>query len=802
MAKRMPASLYLLVFCSGVICHRFFDALIPLGLTVALLVATMLLCVVVAYWKNFTRLLLVFFLGVVWANFTATNLLNATIEPALEMQDVVVRGKIVGIPLQTPRYSRFDFMVDSLIWKGKLRNAPVKIRLKAYHNIDVFKANQLWQLTVRLKRAHGYQNPGGRFNYETYLFERRIRATGYVRHEASNRLISHNLNAYSISKFRERISTFIRSKFADNPHHGILSALIVGVRGAMSDADWHVLQKTGTIHLVAISGLHIGLVSGLTMWLVARVWRLSGQLQTQIPAQTVAVIAGLVAGLGYALLAGMTIPTQRAVVMLSVVAISMLLKRRAVSFELLLLTLAAVLLVDPLTPLASGFWLSFGAVAVIICCITKLNIKSSKHTHCRNRIALADKAKGWLSIQLSLSFAMAPLLLLLFHQVSLIAPFANLVAIPVIGCVVVPVALFGLCLFALGFPEWAWLVFEYVLIVIGYLWSILQYLADINGSTWQPPSMPLSVLMLAMVGVVLLFFRPPFPARCSAILWFLPLFFYQPEKPNYGAFKYTMLEVGHGLASIVETQQHTLVYDTGPRFKGGLDTGKTVVVPYLKSRGIDKIDTLIISHQHRDHSGGYPAINNEFNIAHLLAGVPDKIPDTTPDKTPDKTGSRPLTAEKCWGGQQWLWDGVLFEILWPLSNDFAKGNNASCVLRISSKFGSMLLTGDIESPAEKILVARYGERLGADILQVPHQGSKTSSTTLFLHQVKPKLALLSSGYLNRFGHPHQVISQRYTTRKIPLLNTAYTGALTINFDYAQQQIRHRDLLNGYWFDVK
>ena len=797
MAKRMPASIYLLSFSSGVICHRFFDELIPLWISVSLSVCAVLFYAflfraTVAHWKQFAGLVCVFTIGIVWANLTATNLLNYTIDSALENHDVVISGKIIGVPLHTPHYSRFDFVADTLTWQGMPYDAPGKIKLKAYHNIKDFKANQVWQLTVRLKRARGYQNPGSRFNYETYLFERRIRATGYVRKVASNRLINPNRNPYSIAKFRARVNTFIQTRLSDDPHHGVLTALVVGVRGTMSDADWGILQNTGTIHLVAISGLHIGLVAGLVMWLAARIWRLSGQLQSRIPAQTVALIAGLGAGFCYALLAGMTIPTQRAVIMLATVAISLLLKRRPASFELITLALATVLLVDPLSPLSSGFWLSFGAVVVIICFIKRQKSprKTNKNTRRKNQYLLPEKATGWISMQLGLSFGMAPLLLLLFHQLSVIAPLANLVAIPVVGLVVVPVALFGLCLFAVGLPELALLVFEYALIGIGHLWLVLQFLADTNWAVWQPPSKPFWMLMAAVIGIALWFFRPAFPARLSAVLWFLPLFFSQPEKPVHGAFRYTMLEVGQGLASVVETQNYTLVYDTGPRFRSGMDMGKTVVVPYLKARGIHNIDKLIISHQHNDHVGGYQSISNAFNIDHLLAGVPNKIPASANHK---------LRAGKCLGGQKWHWDGVQFEILWPLNDDFANGNNASCVLMISSKFGAVLLTGDIEMQVEKILVSIYGDRLGADILQVPHQGSKTSSSTQFLDLVNPKLALLSAGYLNRFGHPHKIISQRYAMRQIPLINTAYTGALTVEINYPQQPRKHRDSLTGYWF---
>jgi competence protein ComEC len=738
------------------------------------------------------RLVVALLSGLAWANLVASDLLHTTIDKNLEKQDIVVSGRILGVPLHTAHNVRFDFEVDSLSYAGKPYRSPGKIRLKAYHDTEAFKANQAWQFTVRLKRARSYQNPGSRFNYETYLFENRIRATGYVRDEPSNRLIADNYRAYSVSKFRERIVAFIDTHLGGDPSHGILAALIVGIRGAMSDADWSVLQNTGTIHLVAISGLHIGLVSGLVMWLTAGIWRLTGQLQTRVTALNAAVVVGLGAGGCYALLAGMTIPTRRAVVMLSVVAIAILLKRITAPFELLVLALAVVLMMDPLTPLATGFWLSFGAVAVIVCSVAKRSNKASED----NRTSWQGKARAWVSIQLGLSFGLAPLLLLMFNQLSIIAPLANLIAIPVIGFVAVPLALVGLCLFALGMQDWSLLVFKVVLVVIEQLWRILQILADTDWAIWRPPSAPTWILLLAGVGTVLLFFRPAFPARFTAVAWFLPLLFFQPSRPGYGEFKYTMLDVGHGLASVVETGTHTLVFDTGPRFEGGLDSGKTVVVPYLKSRGIRNIDTLVISHEHMDHSGGFQAISDELEIDRLLSGVPDEF-----------TSSR-LRAEQCSQGQKWNWDGVEFEILWPMkavpASRFQSGNNASCVLRVSSIYGSLLLTADIEKEAEKLLVAGYPEKLSSDVLQVPHQGSKTSSTAVFLDAVAPFRALVSTGYLNRFGHPHDVVSKRYDSRNLAMTNTAFTGAVSILFGRDQsahdlRQVNHRDTLTGYWF---
>jgi competence protein ComEC len=783
MAKRTPGSLYLLAFSIGAIGHRFLDELLPVWLTIAVLAV----CTLFASRVKPVRLVVALLSGLAWTNLVASGVSHTTIDKNLEKQDVVVSGRILGVPLSTAHSARFDFNVDSLSYAGKHYQSPGKIRLKAYHNTDIFKANQAWRFTVRLKQARSYQNPGSRFNYETYLFENRIRATGYVRNEPTNRLIAEDYRDYSVSEFRESIVEFIDKHLGDDPRHGILTALIVGIRGAMSDADWLVLRNTGTIHLVAISGLHIGLVSGLVMWLAARVWRLTGQLQTRVTALNAAVVVGLGAGGCYALLAGMTIPTRRAVVMLSVVAISILLKRMPAPFELLALALAVVLVMDPLTPLATGFWLSFGAVAVIVCSVAKRRDDAGA----ASRAPWRGKARGWVSIQLGLSFGLAPLLLLMFNQLSIIAPLANLIAIPVIGFVAVPVALVGLCLFALGLPGWSLVVFKAVLFVLEQLWRILKFMANTDWAIWQPPSAPIWILLPAAVGTMLLFFRPAFPARFTAVAWFLPLLFFQPSRPEHGEFQYTMLDVGHGLASVVETRTRTLVFDTGPRFEGGLDAGKTVVVPYLKSRGIRNIDTLVISHEHMDHSGGFQAIRNEMEIDRLLSGVPAEF-----------TSSH-LPAEQCRQGQKWLWDGVQFEILWPLNgkseNRFQSGNNASCVLKISSGYGSLLLTADIEKEAEKRLVADYPEKLSSDVLQVPHQGSKTSSTARFLAAVDPASAVVSTGYLNRFGHPHDVVSNRYASRNLPLTNTAYTGAVSILFARKPRQVNHRDTLTGYWF---
>ncbi len=775
MAKRMPASIYLFSFSIGVIVHRFLDTLIPVWVAVSILIIT----AISAIWSGFGRVVLALMIGLVWANWVASGLLAKSIPVEMEKQDIEVMGHIVGVPVKNHFYSRFDFEVVSLIWSGIAYSSPGRIRLKAYDHIDKFHANQSWEFTVRLKQSRSYQNPGARFNYETYLFENRIRATGYVRNENTNKLLANSTSHFSISKFREWVGLFIRENFSGHSHTGILNALIVGVRGTLKDSHWRILQNTGTIHLVAISGLHIGMVSGFVMLFIARIWRLTGQLQIKVPSLYVATMAGLIAGGCYALLAGMTIPTRRAMVMLAVVGISVLLNRKSNAFELLVLVLATVLLTDPLAPLSGGFWLSFSAVAVIVSWIHSIKRKTETFSP-KNPMTIA---RDWTSLQLVLSFGMAPLLLLLFQKLSLIAPVANLIAIPVIGIIVVPLGLIGLGLLSLGFQDLALILFEGALICIDYLWIVLEFLGTMEWSIWQPPAAPTWMMAFAVVGLLFLFLGPTFPGRITAILWVLPLMAFQPQKLNMGTFRYTMLDVGHGLASVIETRNHVLIYDAGPNFRGGMDTGKSIVIPYLYSRGISTIDTIIISHGHNDHIGGYRSIVEEFEITRQLFGEPSTDPDVS----------------QCRSGQRWVWDGVKFEVLWPNEIVNEGGNNASCVLKVSSLHGSILITGDIEARVERKLIAEQSIKLNSDVIQVPHQGSKTSSTRSFVWAVNPDLALLSTGYLNRFHHPHESVSRRYSEMGIDALNTAFDGSISVVFAAQRIVTVRRKLLTGYWF---
>ncbi len=754
--------------------HRLLGVLAP----ISYLLVTALLAFLLQKWKKLCAPLWWLTLGFVWANIFAANLIEKQIPLEIEKRDVLVTGRVASIPMHFPHYTRFDYLIDSLSYQGVEYPSPGKVRLKAYHDQRQIKLGQSWELTVRLKRPHGYQNPGGRFDYETYLFGQGIRGVGYIRHTPPGRQLSEGESA-KIGKSREAVFEFIQEHLGDRSHAGILTALLVGIRGTMSDQQWQVLQNTGTIHLVAISGLHIGLVFALVSGVMTRVWRFSGQWQCVLPAKRWGAICGFVVAFLYALMAGMTVPTRRALTMLGIIVMASLSNRRPSIFETMILVLSGILLFDPLAPLSSGFWLSFGAVFAITLCLRDVRQRETSGLIEGGVHRVVD----WSRIQIGIFVGMMPLLLLMFHQVSLVAPIANMVAVPVVGLLVVPAALLGLTGFALGFEYIALMLFEFSLWIMGLLWPILHWMAGLNGAIWQIQDKPIALFVCAFLGLALLSLPSVFLPRWLGAFWLLPIFITQPQKINQAEFRYTMLEVGHGLASVIETRNHVLVYDTGPGFVGGMNAGKSIVNPYLVSRGVTVIDTVVLSHDHNDHIGGYGAIQEKFEILQTLAGVPDATDG----------------ARFCHYGQAWTWDDVRFEILWPVEEGLYEKNNASCVLKVSSVHGSLLLTGDIEKEAELKLALSSEVNLHSTVLQVPHQGSKTSSTNVFLDAVDPHYGFLSTGYLNRFNHPHDVVVERYLSRDIPLLNTAHQGALTVLFGDKGTIHGHREQRVGYWY---
>ena len=787
-ANRMSPTIWMGLFSAGVVGHRFAGVLFPFWLF--LISFAVVAFIAIFFERRIAVFLFAGIAGICWANYQGSELLGSNIDSTLESRNLTAEGIVIGVPVRKGRYVQFDFKLQSLKLDGTPYLFPDKIRLKSYHNHDAFRANQRWRFTVRLKRPRGLQNPGSQFDYETWLFSHRIRATGYVRNDSNNRLLSAKWSLFSVSQLRSDIHRFIEQNFDQSPATGILSAVLVGLRGNMDESVWKILRNTGTIHLVAISGLHISLLSGMIIWMTANLWRFTGDLQNRIPARDAALIAGVLAAVIYSLLAGMTIPTRRALIMLIAVALTFLWRTRTSVQHTLIFALFVVLVIDPLSPLDNGFWLSFAAVAIIA-----MLVHSVPERPVSWKVRIIRFCRQWTVIQLGLGFGMAPLLIIMFNQVSLIAPAANLVAVPVVTISVVPLGMAGLICWLMGFIDLSIWFMSLAVATIHKLMSFLAFLGNLGWGIWYPPSKPVVLLIAGIIGLAIL--RAGI-FRCGiiiAMLWILPVWINQPQKPEPGGFRYTMLDVGQGLASVIETRNHVLVYDTGPGVSGGMNSGTTVVIPYLRSRGIDYIDTLVVSHAHNDHSGGASGILDAMEVRNFFTGASREFG----------------AAEPCHQDQEWVWDGVTFKVLWPRisggsesGNQSDGGNNASCVILVRSGENTLLLTADIESEVESILVAEYGDRIRASVLQVPHHGSRTSSSYGFIQMTNPERAVLSAGYRNRFKHPNHEVMKRYMDRNIQVLETSESGAITLSFlGVKQDKIRvsqFRDNVTGYWYN--
>ncbi len=623
-------------------------------------------------------------------------------------------------------------------------DAPVPRRLRlSWYGGPLVHAGEIWRLTVRLKSPRGFHNPGG-FDYERWLFAHGIGATGYVRRSDGNRLLEP---PRGIDALRGRLAAAIARSLGDSSLSGLVRALALGARDGISPGQWQVLRRTGTAHLVAISGLHIGLVAGLLLWTGRRLWLRFGTWR--IDAGTVGAASALLGAVGYAALAGFSLPTQRALIMLAVSLAAWVWRRHASPWQGYSLALIGVCLRDPLAPLGSGFWLSFTAVAWILFVVA-------------NRLGPARRWVETLKVQAMLWLGMTPLMIYGFHQIGWTAPLANLVAIPLVGFVVVPLILTG-CLAWWLWPDAAQALWHWAEGVLGGVWVWLAWLAQWSAGAWPLPAPTLTGVVLASVGLGLLAAPRGLPGRWLGALLLIPLLSPPVERPPPGQLWLTLLDVGQGLAVVAETTRHVLVYDTGPRFSDRFDAGSDIIAPFLDGRGRRHVDLVVVSHADGDHRGGLVGLLRRFSS-----------PVVTSD--PQALG---LPAAECRAGRSWRWDGVEFELLWPVSRGSGGGNDRSCVLKITAAGGaSVLLPGDLEAGGEAALVARYGSRLAARVLVAPHHGSRTSSTSAFLDAVRPALILVAAGHGNRFGFPHPEVVARYRQRG-RILTTADSGAIQV-----------------------
>ncbi len=715
-------------------------------------------------------------LGFVWAGWMAQQRLAEQLPLAWETKDIQLSGVIASLPQRFERGERFEFDVESVQSKGA--TVPGRIMLAWYHSwddlgdVDEFvepravRPGERWRFTVKLRRPHGNANPHS-FDYEAWLLERNIRATGTIRQRAEIERLETFVPrpGYAV----ERLRDFIRSRFVsvlpDAPYLGVLIALTVGDQRSIPNTQWQVFNRTGITHLVSISGLHVTMVAALFAALINGLWRRSERLMLFLPAQQAAVVAGWLAAFAYSLLAGFEVPAQRTLYMLSVVALALWSGRNFGVSRTLLLALLVVLVLDPWAVLATGFWLSFGAVALLF------YVSTARVGEQRGwRAALAR----WGVTQWAVTVGSLPLLLLFFQQFSLVSPLANALAIPFVSFIITPLAL----VFAvLPWPPLLhldhWLMAQ--------LMALLEWLA--GWPVWQQAAPPLWASLVAVVGVVWLLLPRGFPARWLGLCLLMPALVWPPPRPDPGAAWVDVLDVGQGLAVLVRTAGHTLLYDTGPLYSTESNAGLRVVVPYLRATGVSQLDTLVVSHRDKDHSGGVTAVQAYLPVSRLLTSIPE------------------LGGEPCIAGQQWAWDGVRFAILHPDAADYAlrskKTNSMSCVLRISNAGGSVLFTGDIEAADEKALIARSPDVLRSTMLVVPHHGGNASSTAEFIAAVAAREAVFSAGYRNAFNHPRPDVLERYAASR--QWRTDRDGAVSITIAESTEVSAWRKERQRYWY---
>ncbi|MDB6146312.1 MAG: ComEC/Rec2-like protein:DNA internalization-related competence protein ComEC/Rec2 [Pseudomonas sp.] len=734
----------MVALAAGLLALRFLPALPPVWVLLLMPVVGLMLLPFRTY------PLALFLFGLTWACISAQSALNDRLPHRLDGQTLWLEGKVVGLPQSSEGVVRFQ--LDG----AQSRRAPLPehMRLAWYGNAEV-RSGERWRLAVKLKRPSGLVNPDA-FDYEAWLLAQRIGATGTV--------VDGQRLAPARAAWRDAVRQRLLAVDAQGREGG-LAALVLGDDSGLSTTDWQVLQDTGTVHLLVISGQHIGLLAGLVYGLVAGLARW-GLWPTRLPWLPWACGLAFAAALGYGLLAGFDVPVRRACTMIGLVLLWRLRFRHLGVVWPLLLSLNVVLIFEPLVSLQPGFWLSFAAVAILILVFS-------------GRLGAWSWLQSWTRAQWLIAIGLLPILLALNLPVSLSGPFANLFAVPWISLVVLPLALLGTLLLPIpgvgerllwlagGFLDW---LFQGLTLVAGWL------------PAWVGSAVPWWAWWLSLLGGLLLLLPKGVPLRLLG--WPLLLLCVFPPLKNvpYGQVEVLQLDVGQGLAVLLRTREHTLLYDAGPRF-GDFDIGQRVVLPAIRKTGVRQLDLMLLSHAHADHTGGAQAVIDGLPVVRVLSGEAGELPFG-------------LQAQACKNSERWEWDGVRFETWrWEHATD---SNPSSCILMIDAQGERLLLTGDIDAAAERALIDS-GFDVRARWLQAPHHGSRTSSSVALLKAVEPEGVLISRGRNNGFGHPHPLVMARYAARSIQAYDNAELGAIGLQlgrFEPPQAQRNQR----RFWRD--
>ncbi|KTC83978.1 MULTISPECIES: DNA internalization-related competence protein ComEC/Rec2 [Legionella] len=687
-----------------------------------------------------------FSLAIIWGMLHLWWVDDRGMPDARVLSKAELKGRVVSLPISNSNKTQFEFAAHEL--NGKKVSAVILI--SCYQHCPHFKVGQTWSFEAKLKKPENLANPG-HFDFVGGLNARHIHWTGYIKH--FTKLHPNISKPQSLLIFREKLALTFAHAIPDTAVLGILQALTLGLTTHIDKLQWDLFRRTGTTHLMVISGSHIGLIVGFSYWLMKWLWSRSSRLCLSCPAAKIATAAALFMGAVYALLAGFAPPSQRSLLACIFLLLRNFLNCRFTVWQAWRYGLLAVLIYEPHAVLLPGFYLSFIAVAILILI---------------NQRVAGSKLKKAICIQLACLIGLMPLSLYWFSYGAVNGLLANLLAIPWVGFIIVPLSLISL--FLLHCFNIHYLVTP-IKIATEWLLHFLQWVDSFSvlnlDCSYTELLSPLA-LMLVMLLILFLPIKAIFPA---IIVLFFSSLFPGHQKIKLGEAKIDFLDVGQGLAVVVNTANHSLIYDTGMKFYQGGDMGKLAIIPYLNTLGINKIDKVIISHPDLDHRGGLASLEEKYPIADLLV---DKV-------------SYYHRGKACHHYPAWQWDKVTFRFL-AIGKRFRNKNNSSCVLQIENEAGRILLAGDIEKLAENYLVATYGNQLRSEVLLVPHHGSKTSSSLAFIEQVAPHYAVISSGFDNRYHFPHQQTLNTFKKQKIAVYNTAECGMASVKLGRQNDEI--------------
>lgn len=752
-----------------------------------ILIATMLtLCFFFQYQftiglSNYFLGLLGILAGIIWATWIATTTLQFQLPKKDEKQIRLIKGIVASLPAQNKQEMRFLFAVRKGLHNTGNSNKKIHhfyVQLTMRPPIYAIHVGDTWQFYVKLKRIHALMNPGG-IDFENIAFAKNVRAHGYIDTKRPAQFVTHHWYHYPTQQIREIIKERIKRILPDLPSAPWLLALILGDRSEVNPADWEILRATGTNHLMAVGGLHIGFVTGFIYLIIFHIWRRLPRLTLKLPGQEAASYGALLTAFFYSACAGFSIPTKRALLMLVAWLTSLLIRKKINPWTSWLLAIFIVVSADTLVVRQTSFWLSFGTLALIIYCMF-------------GRLNPHGYWWRWGRVQWIIAVGLLPFSIVCFFEFSLIGIIANTIAIPLLGFMILPFCLLS-AIFVFFIPKVAEFLLWIAATNLNFLWKMLVWLAQFNGAIMHTAMPNFMVFFITILAIIVLLAPRGFVAKPLSIIFLLPLFIYSNDKPQEGDFWLTQLDVGQGLSVVIQTKSHVLVYDAGPRFSSAYDMGESVVLPFLYSQSIKNIDMLVVSHGDNDHMGGSSALIKAFFINSIKTSVPNKIHAAN------------KIAQYCLANDFWEWDGVKFQFLYPYQDTLTLGNDSSCVLLIANAKHRVLLTGDIEKFAEHTLLERNPSQLAADILVAPHHGSKTSGLKDFIQHVHPTFVLYGIGYLNRYRFPHPSVVRSYARIKALQFNTAKSGAIQFKIQKMNPLIakpfEYRKANRHYWTEI-